>query len=172
MLGLGSFLAAMGKLQRSAEVSGLSEVDLLGLIDLREQIGSRAHRFGIAQHQEAARSQRVVEHRENLALQHWAEVDQHVAAQNQIEVRKGRIDDHVLAREHTHVPDWFLHLVVAIRFDEETPQALRRYILHDVLRVNARSRSGDALFANIRRKDLRRAVHPALVEKFRQAHGQ
>ena len=59
-------------------------------------------------------------------LERRAQVDQDVAATDQIEVRKGRVPGDVVAGEHAHFPNRFIDLVAALHFDEKLPQPRRR----------------------------------------------
>jgi hypothetical protein len=95
-----------------------------------------------------------VEERDDLALQKRAEVNEDIAAGDQIEVPKGRINQDVLPREDTHVPNGFVDLNNCALPGEKTAQALVRNVLGDVLGINAATRPLDALLADVRGEKL------------------
>ena len=70
-----------------------------------EQAGERADRLRGPQHEEPARIQGVVESRDDPLLEHRGEVDQHVAATDQVQVGEGRVRRHVLLGEDAHISD-------------------------------------------------------------------
>ena len=94
-----------------------------------------AHRFGRAKDQVTRRLQGVVKGREEPLLQRRFQVDQHVAAADEVEVRERRVGRHVLPGEDAHVPDALLHPEAAARPLEEAPQPLRRDFGLDGVRI-------------------------------------
>ena len=74
------------------------------------------------QKQHALRLERVMKSRDQTVLQFHFQVDQHVAAAQQVETGEGRVLDRVLHREHHHLADLLFHPVARIVLDEETAQ--------------------------------------------------
>ncbi len=89
-----------------------------------------------------------------LLLQHRLEVDQHVAAADQVDARERRVGEHVVAREHAHVADRLADPVAAVDLDEEAPQPLGGDVLRDGLRVDAGARLLDAGAVQVGGEDL------------------
>jgi hypothetical protein len=77
--------------------------DALDLVLGREQLGVPGDGLRDAEEQEAARAQRVVEQRDHLLLQPPAEVDQQVAAGDEVEAGERRVADQAVRREDAQV---------------------------------------------------------------------
>src|SRR5262245_18845258 len=69
------------------------------LVDLHEQIDLAIRRFRRAEEQEAARPERKVERLDQPLLDRAIQINEQVAAGDEIEVRERRIADHVVMRE-------------------------------------------------------------------------
>jgi hypothetical protein len=67
-----------------------------------------------------------VEYGYDLALHHGLEIDQKVAATDQVEARERRIAKHVLRRKHHELAQAPLHPIDAIEPIEEAGEPLRR----------------------------------------------
>ena len=109
-----------------------------------------------------------MEDREHALLQHRLEVDEHVSARDQIEMRERRIAHEVLAREHAQVAHRLENPVAVVFLDEEALQPFRRDHGCDPVRVASRSRSGDRDFTQIRREDLDRGLASLVSEKLEE----
>lgn len=81
------------------------------LVHGREDVGEVADRLGIAEHQEPPGLQGVMEVGNDPLLNGRLEVDQQIAAADEIQVREGRIGRDVLPGEDAHVADRFSDLV-------------------------------------------------------------
>lgn len=57
---------------------------------------------------------------EHLLLKGALEVDQHIAAADQVDAQEGRILEQILAREHHHLAQRLAHLVAFANRDEMT----------------------------------------------------
>ena len=77
----------------------------------RKQIFKLAHALGASQKQHAARVERVVKQREQLFLQVDIQIDQHVAAANEVELGERRVFDQILFREHQQLANTLLDAV-------------------------------------------------------------
>src|SRR5438477_217556 len=67
----------------------------------------------------AGGDQAVVKQRNAFLLQLWSEVDQQVAAAQNIQLGKGRVHDEVLHGKDHHFPDLRAQLVAEFNFDKE-----------------------------------------------------
>src|SRR3954462_10989578 len=95
-----------------------------------------------------------MEKRDNLALQNRAEVNQYIPAGDEIQVREGRINEHILARKNAQVPDGFVNLVIAIHLGEKAAKTLGLNVLKTVFRINPVVRAFDADIADVGGKNL------------------
>src|SRR5215471_7886252 len=89
-------------------------------------------------------------------LQNWAEIDQHVAAADQIHTRKGGIAKHVLSRENTHVADRLGNLITTRYLVKEPAQTYFRDFADNGLFVNSRSCFLNGVLAEVRAENLNR----------------
>ncbi len=86
------------------------------LVDDPEQRFLLEDALRFAEEQEGTRVERVVEHRQQARLQLALEVDQDVAATDQIEAQEGRVLHQILAREDHRIAQALVDLVaVAMR---------------------------------------------------------
>ena len=99
-----------------------------------------------------------MEHRDQLLLEDRLEINQDVAAADEIELRKGRVAGHVLLREDAHVADRLGDLIVLPLLGEVPPEPLGRHVERDVLEVPACPRALDRRLARVAREDLNREV--------------
>src|SRR5580692_6928603 len=114
----------------------------------------RTDRFRGAQNQETMGIQRVVEKRNHPFLQDGAEVNENVAAANQIQFGEGRIFGDVVAGEYAGLADVFLNLEARVRLDEEPSQALRGNGFSDASRINAVASYLQSRLADVGGEDL------------------
>ncbi len=136
-------------------------VDLvLGVLRL-EQVAVGADGLRGPQQEEAGRLQGIVEERQDLLLQRRLQVDEQVAAADQVDLGEGRIGQHVVPGEHAHVADRLADAVAAVHLREEAPQALRRDVVQDVLRVDARAGLVDDRSVQVGGEDLDRELAAA-----------
>lgn len=117
-----------------------------------EQLGS-PQRFGRAEEQIPAAAEGVVKHRDEPALQLRVQMDEHVAAGDEIQVQERRVIDHAVPREDAHLSDLACDLVRGPVLPEETPPPLGRNALDGVGGVPARTRLGDRLPVRVGRDD-------------------
>src|ERR1700722_18871833 len=113
-----------------------------------------------------------MKNRHDLFLQYLAQIDQNIAATDQVKIGEGGINDHVLPRKNTHVADGFADLVDAVGLDEKAAQPFRRDIQLDVFRINARPGFFQRRLADVRRKNLDQRVAACRVKKLDQIYRQ
>ncbi len=101
---------------------GPLDVDLVFLVERFEQLTETADRLRRPQVEEPTRAEGIVEDGKDLLLKGRLEVDQQIAAADQVETREGRVGDHVLPGEHHHVAQRLDHAVAAALFHEEAAQ--------------------------------------------------
>ena len=100
-------------------------IDLLLLIDGRKQVGKRANRFRRAQEQKPLRLQGVMKNGQDLLLHALFDVNQQVAATDEVHARKGGIGDEILSGEDTHLADGLVDSVAAVLLGKEASQPFR-----------------------------------------------
>ncbi|MEA2678682.1 MAG: hypothetical protein QOK03_404 [Candidatus Binataceae bacterium] len=89
---------------------GPRSLHFLAAIDVATRIGqlkkarSYSNALRRSKHEKGLGLERVMEQRQHALLQGLIEVDQELAAGDQIEPRKGRIEGHIVPRENTHIP--------------------------------------------------------------------
>ena len=70
-----------------------------------------------------------MENGERLFLPTRLEIDQEIAAADEVYVREGRVADEILPREDDHLAQRLVDPVAAFLLDKKPPQSLRRYIV-------------------------------------------
>ena len=144
-------------------------VDLVLLVNGREEIREPADALRGAEFQEAGGLERVMEDRDDALLQRGAEIDQHVAAADQVELRERRVPRHVLRREDARVPNRLADLIAPVRFDEEAAQPVGRDLGLDACGECPGAGSGDRGGAEIGGEHLDREMALRLPEELQQA---
>ncbi len=129
----------------------------------REEVLRRAHRLRCPQQQEARGQEGVVEEGQYPLLQPRLEVDEHVAAADQVHAAERRVPGHVMSCEDAGVADRLDHPVAAVHLGEEPLQALRRDVLRDVRQVPSRPRLLQGTLGEVGAEDLegRSRLQPA-----------
>ena len=150
----------------------LPRVDLVCPVDDREEVGEPPDALGNAELEKAGGLQGVVEDREDALLQRGAEVDQHVAATDEVELGERRVPRQVLLREYTGLPDRLADLIAAVRGHEEALQPLGRDLVLDALGERAGPGAGDRGSAEVGREHLDRQDAPRLPEELHQGDDQ
>src|SRR4029079_2956902 len=105
---------ARGDREPRAPCAWLLCVDLGFAAHDLEEIGEPMDGFRVSEHEEARRLERVVEDRNDLLLHERPEVDEDVAATDEIQLREGRILREVLAREDADVSYGLRDLIAAV----------------------------------------------------------
>ncbi len=90
-----------------------------------------------------------MENIEDLLLSGGVQVNEKVAAGDEIEPRKGRIFQHVMVGEEHLFADFFAHPVTALIQGKESAQALRGNVRLDRARIKPVARIGDRLLIHV-----------------------
>ena len=161
-----------GEVRIRAGGARLPAVDPMLTIDRREQVRKRADGLRRAEEEEAVRVQRVMERRDHAFLQGWCEVDEQIAAADEVDARERRIGRDVLLGEKAHLPDGFADAVLVILAGEEAPQALGRDLRFDVLGIDALAGPLQQRLGEIGREHLNRGPSRLVLEEFQKRHHQ
>ena len=102
----------------------------------------------------AAGVQGVVEQTVHVLLDIGLEINQQVAAHDEVETGERRVLDQVVDGKETHLADFLRDLVHVIVPDEESLQALRRDVLGDAFGVAAVARELQRLVVDVPGEDL------------------
>src|SRR5438105_5579665 len=89
-------------LDLGAQHGGLPLKDAVLFVDGAEQFTATGNVFGRSQKKEAGGIERIVKYREQFALQIRFEVNQQIAAGNEVLPGKGRVFDQIMRRENAH----------------------------------------------------------------------
>ena len=89
-----------------------------------------------------------------FCLRFGAQIDQQVAAGDQIEARERRIGQHVLDREDDHPAQLGHHPVAMVLLGKEAGEPRRRHIRRDRFRVDALAGESDRILVDIGSEDL------------------
>ena len=141
----------------------------------REQRLRTADRLRAAQQQHAARAQAVVEQRHQAPLQRGVEVDQQVAAGQDVEPGERRVEDHVVLREQHHVADALVDLVAAVAAAKKRASRSRRQVGGDRRRRSGPLRAAaiaSALRSVAKICSVAAGALGQRVEHFPEHHGQ
>ena len=166
--------------QKPAQRSALGALKIfLALVDLGlalqhgKQVALFARRLRRAQEQHAARLQGIVKQRDQLLLQFCAQVNQQVAATDQVELGERRVLDHVLLREHQQVTNAFVDPVgAAVGLErEKSGQPLRRHVVGDAGRVHTGTGHGDGAAVDVGGKHLHLVAGLEQLQPFLQQDG-
>src|ERR1017187_8911159 len=111
------------------------------------------------------RLQAVVEDGNKAFMERRPQVDEHVAATDEVELREGRILYHVLLGKNTHFAHALADLKVGIHFRKEMPQTIRGNVLDDARRIDAVARLLYRDFADIGAEDLNAALMPFFFQE-------
>ncbi|MNV12963.1 hypothetical protein D3C71_1035900 [compost metagenome] len=173
--GAGAF-KGMGGRQRGhiAKLGGrfLGHVDAIALVHHLEQARAGVGRFRTAQEQVAARLEGKVEHLQHVLLYVTIQVDQQVAATDQVQLRKGRVAQDVVDGEQHALAHFLLDAVFVVLPREITFQQGLRHIGFDRRGVAAGAAHGQRRFVDIRGEHLYFLVHLQRVGASAQQHGQ
>ncbi len=155
---------------RQADVAPLLE-DLGVLVDRLELVEQAAGALARSQKQVAAGLQREMEQREDGLLRVRLEVDQQVAAGDQIELRERRVANQVVRREDDALAD-VLRDVIAVRLEREVAlEALRADAGQLLLAVDAGAGDFERRLVHVGRENLDVRILPARHHLFVQQDG-
>jgi hypothetical protein len=152
-------------------IDDLLLVDAVLLVHQGEQVGVGADRLGAPQHQKAHRPQGVVKDGHQLLLQRQAQIDQDVAADDQIQLRKRRVARQVLTGKDAHIAHRFVDPVSPFGLDKEPPQPLGRNIFRNTRWIDAAAGMLDGGVAHVGRENLYRSSDAPLVQALQETDG-
>src|SRR5947209_18087626 len=116
----------------------LFKIDFVLPVHRLKQLCVTANRLGGAQEEKSPRSEGVMKRRHDPPLQTGFEIDQQVAATEQVDARERRVAQEILAGENDRLPQRFADAVTAVLIDKESPQPFGRDLLHQAFGVKAR----------------------------------
>ena len=125
-------------------------------VDRVEQVIASGDVLGRSQEQPALRPQRIMEYGNQPLLQTGVEIDQQIAADDQIHAREGRILDQVVVRHPHHVADALDQSIIVITGEKITVEQFRRDFLDRALRVGCGARLQQHLLVNVGGENLHR----------------
>ena len=141
------------------------------LVHHREVLAGLSGRLRRSEHKETSRVKRVLEHGQHVLLKHGVEIDQEIAATDQVEPGEGRVPSDVVAGENALVPDGFGDLVALFDSGKEAPQPGRAGIGGNTFHIHARAGPLDRRLADVRAENLNGIGHPLLGQEFEQGNG-
>ena len=153
-------------------VRGFFDIKLRLLVEQRKQVGEPADGLRSAQEQIPMGFKRVMEQGHDFSLQRGAEIDQHIAATDQVQIRKGRIGHHVLAGENAHLAHRFIDAVAAFGLHEKPPHPLGRHVHLDAIGEYAGAGFVETRVIDIGPEDLYRVLGLLLAHELDQGHRQ
>src|SRR5216117_733924 len=134
----------------------LLRIDPILFVDDGEEIGQGPDGLRHPEHQEAGVLEGIVEDRQHALLQLRLQVDEHVAAHDEVHLREGRIGGQIVPREDAELAHRLADLMLAIHLHEEAPQPRPRDIELDIVRVDPGARLHDRGFTDIASEQLDR----------------
>ena len=144
-----------GKLDRLRPQDGLGPPEDPRFAAQRgKEIGEAANRLRAAEKQDAAGTETVVKQRNEFLLHFRRQVDQQVAAAQDVQLGEGRVHDEVLRRKDHHLADLLAHPVAVFFLDEEPAQPLRRHVGGNVVREEALAGLVDRVLVQVGGEDL------------------
>jgi hypothetical protein len=129
-------------------------IDLVLAVGEGEQRFEATHSLRLAEDEHAAWDEGVVERSKDSLLQRRSEVDEEVAATDEVDARERRIAGDVVAGEDAAIPQQPANVVPAFHGGEEPIEPLRRHLPTDCRRVCAAARDLERGIAQIAREEL------------------
>ena len=113
-----------------------------------------------------------MEHLQYFDLRFPIQIDQQIAATDQVEPRERRVAQHVVMREQHVLAQFLLDAVVRGVLREELAHAARRHVGENRIGVQAGARKGDGPFVDVGREDLERHAFGRFQRPLLQQHGE
>ena len=107
------------------------------LADRLEAIRNIAHRLGGPKKENTVLVQREMEKRQNLALRLRAQIDEQIAAGDEIEAGERRVGQQALAGEHHRLTQFAHDPIAVVLFGEEASESRRRHVSLDRFGIDA-----------------------------------
>ncbi|KAF1067959.1 MAG: hypothetical protein GAK45_01524 [Pseudomonas citronellolis] len=112
-----------------------------------------------------------MEHLQDIGLHRTIEVDQQVAATDQVQLGERRVAQQVVHGEQHMLADFLLHPVAGLLLGEVLAQALRGHVRQDRLGVGAAAADGDGMLVDIGGEDLELALAAPVLHMLGEQHG-
>lgn len=127
--------------RRRQPVAPLEDATLL--VHRGKKRGAARHSFRRAEEEDSPGRQRIVKIPDDPVLQGLIEIDQHIAARHEIQLREGRVFDQAVGREHAQLADFLGDAIVAFNGGEPALQPFGRNPLQrSAIAAGARGRDG------------------------------
>jgi len=139
-----------------------------------EEIGEGADALRTSQKENPFRIQAVVKERQQFFLQIRRQIDQQIAADEDIQLGKGGLHDDVLRGKGHHLPDLLADPVAVIFLYKKTFQSLGRHISRDVERIDPLAGFVDRILVQVGGIDLQFEVCRGLnlFQRLLEGNGQ
>ena len=148
---------------------GIDAVDAPDLVDVLEVTLGGIDGLGAAHEQQPVQLQREVEAAQRLGLSGPVEVDQHVAAADQVHPREGRIAQQVVRGEDDAVAQLLVDAQAGVLLDEEALQPARLDVGRDRQREHAGTRRRHRALVDVGGEDL--DLRPVRTQQLVQQDG-
>ena len=142
------------------------------LVHRLKQLRERANRFGRAQEEKSFRSKGVMKRWHDLFLQTGFEIDQQVAATDEVDARERRVAQEILPGENDRLTQRLADAVATVLLDKESPQPFGRNLLHQRFCVKASTRLVQQGLVEVRRENLKGGRARGAFGVFSECHGQ
>ena len=167
-----SFAGAGRQADVAESAAANASIEPLGFGDDGEPAVGGADGFCIAEKQEAAFAQGKMEDGGDLRLRFGAQVDQKVAARNEVETRERRVRQHVLHREHDAGAQLGRHPVGMILPGEKRRQSTWRDVGLDRLGIEAVASDRHRVRVDVAGEDLQLDVALRDADLLAKQHGE
>src|SRR4029077_1771780 len=141
-------------------------------VDDGEETLEPADRFGGTEKQDAVRVQGVMKQRQEFLLGLGFQIDQEIAARQEVQLRKWRIGQDVMRCEHHQIPNLLLNPITVVFLGKEPLQALLCDVAGDADRVEAEARHLNGPAVQVRRKNLHVEATLLLRQVFTDEDGE
>ena len=115
-----------------------------------------------------------MERGQDLLLQTWLDINQHVAATDEVQARERRVAQEILPGEDDRLPHRLADAIAAVLRDKEAPHPFVRNarVLYHRFGVETSASLVQRLGVEVGRENLQLGCARKLVGKFREHHGQ
>ena len=129
------------------------------------------HRLRAAEEENSSRLEHLMEEGEELSLPVGVEIDEEVAADQQVEARKGRILEEVVMSEYDHLPQHLCHLPAVIDPGKEAHEPLFPEVGVDVVGIEAGTGPGDRRLVKIGGEELDPGIKLPFIQVLADENG-
>src|SRR5690606_5508369 len=113
-----------------------------------------------------------MQHTQHLALSFGLEIDQNIAAGNDIQVREGGIDQYIVRGENHLLSNGLCDAVMIVLLFEVARKPLGRHLRADTGRIHPRTRSRYCMLRKVRREYLDVQVLAGSLRLLRQQYSE